>query len=50
MIVKNGQIQYRSAKSTPVYGSFWRWLFRRPKYYEVSYEFVARPRGEEDLL
>jgi hypothetical protein len=24
-------------KCTPVYESFWRWLFRKPKYWRVKY-------------
>lgn len=25
-----------------VYGGFWRWLFRHPKCWEVTYTFVVR--------
>lgn len=40
-MVKGGSLMFRKAVSTPVYESFSRWLFRRPKYFRVEYQFAT---------
>ena len=38
-----GSMRLVSVDGVPVYGSFWRWLLRRPKHYDVKYEFEVKP-------
>jgi len=35
--------RYESSRVRPVYGSFWRWLFRKPSHYEIRYTFTVNP-------
>lgn len=37
--ISPGGLKCTAVKSTPVYKSFWRWITRRPLYFEVKANF-----------
>lgn len=43
MSIEQGALWLSRIKSKPVYGSFLRWLFRKPKYWVVTHDYVYKP-------
>lgn len=38
-----GKIRLSRIESQPVYGSLWRWLLRKPRYFNLTNHFVIEP-------